>query len=260
MRGPVAPTPIQSWFFEQRLRRSGPLEPGVPLRGALGRRRRRPCSEALGHVVGAPRRTPPAGGGPGPDVDAAATTRASPPHRSRGIDLTQVAPDAHAASIETAAIAAQSQLDLHGGPLLAAVHFDRGAAPGRLLLVVHHLAVDGVSWRVLIEDLETAYRALLAGSPVQLRPDQRPSSAGRRRSWTTAANAELRESAARWLEIGTVDGDLPEGKAGAGHEHGGAGPDRDGVARRRRDSGTCSSGFRPRTGRRSTTSSSPRWR
>src|SRR5439155_1827771 len=29
--------------------------------------------------------------------------------------------------------------------------------PGRLLIVLHHLAVDGVSWRALIEDLETAY-------------------------------------------------------------------------------------------------------
>ncbi len=31
--------------------------------------------------------------------------------------------------------------------------------PGRLLLVAHHLVVDGVSWRVLLEDLQAAYRA-----------------------------------------------------------------------------------------------------
>ncbi len=39
------------------------------------------------------------------------------------------------------------------GPLLAAVLDGR-----RLTLAAHHLVVDGVSWRILLEDLETAYR------------------------------------------------------------------------------------------------------
>jgi hypothetical protein len=51
------------------------------------------------------------------------------------------------------------------------VYFDLGRAhPGRLLIVIHHLAVDGVSWRVLLEDLEAAYRQLEAGKGVQLPP------------------------------------------------------------------------------------------
>ncbi|MEB5074394.1 condensation domain-containing protein, partial [Pseudomonas aeruginosa] len=33
----------------------------------------------------------------------------------------------------------------------------------RLLLVVHHLVVDGVSWRILLEDLQQAYQALATG-------------------------------------------------------------------------------------------------
>jgi len=32
--------------------------------------------------------------------------------------------------------------------------------PNRLLLVIHHLAVDGVSWRILLEDLQQAYQQL----------------------------------------------------------------------------------------------------
>ncbi|WP_426769414.1 condensation domain-containing protein, partial [Pseudomonas aeruginosa] len=36
------------------------------------------------------------------------------------------------------------------------------------LLVIHHLVVDGVSWRILFEDLQTAYRQLLAGQAVEL--------------------------------------------------------------------------------------------
>ncbi len=53
---------------------------------------------------------------------------------------------------------AQAALDLAAGPLLRAVHFaDAAGGAGRLLLVVHHLAIDGVSWRVLLEELAAAY-------------------------------------------------------------------------------------------------------
>ncbi|HBL28092.1 MAG TPA: hypothetical protein DD490_14765, partial [Acidobacteria bacterium] len=39
--------------------------------------------------------------------------------------------------------------------------FRRGAGrSGRFLWTIHHLAVDGISWRVLLEDLLTTYRAL----------------------------------------------------------------------------------------------------
>jgi amino acid adenylation domain-containing protein/non-ribosomal peptide synthase protein (TIGR01720 family) len=50
---------------------------------------------------------------------------------------------------DEAVAAVQGSLDLEHGPLLAAALF-----PDRLLLTVHHLAVDGVSWRILLEDLE----------------------------------------------------------------------------------------------------------
>ncbi len=53
---------------------------------------------------------------------------------------------------ETAA--ARDELDARPGGMLRLVRLDRGAErPGRLLVVAHHLAVDGVSWRVLAEDL-----------------------------------------------------------------------------------------------------------
>ncbi|ALU43405.1 non-ribosomal peptide synthetase [Pseudoalteromonas rubra] len=48
---------------------------------------------------------------------------------------------------------AQQSLDLTNGPLLRAVHMTVEDGSARLLLVVHHLAVDGVSWRILLEDL-----------------------------------------------------------------------------------------------------------
>ncbi|AKS31661.1 non-ribosomal peptide synthetase [Mycolicibacterium goodii] len=67
--------------------------------------------------------------------------------------------------------AAADRLDPEGGTVVVAVWFDRGPdTQGRLLLVVHHLAVDGVSWRILIDDLAEACRQVLAGQRVALAP------------------------------------------------------------------------------------------
>ncbi|HLO02135.1 MAG TPA: amino acid adenylation domain-containing protein, partial [Symbiobacteriaceae bacterium] len=72
-----------------------------------------------------------------------------------------------------AAIASHLQASLHisDGPGLAAVLFDHGpATPGQLVLAIHHLLVDGVSWRILLEDLDTAYGQLAQGRPIVLPP------------------------------------------------------------------------------------------
>ncbi|MER5502748.1 amino acid adenylation domain-containing protein [Streptomyces sp. NPDC002561] len=66
--------------------------------------------------------------------------------------------------VEAAADEVQQGMDLASGPLLRAALFDLGAGRGqRLLLAVHHLAVDGVSWRILLQDLADTYRSLAAG-------------------------------------------------------------------------------------------------
>ncbi|MDX3544048.1 amino acid adenylation domain-containing protein [Streptomyces europaeiscabiei] len=66
--------------------------------------------------------------------------------------------------------AARALLDPDAGVVVRAVWFDAGDAPGRLLLMGHHLVVDGVSWRVLLPDLEAAWRDVRAGRPVGLVP------------------------------------------------------------------------------------------
>ncbi|WP_030682946.1 non-ribosomal peptide synthetase [Streptomyces sp. NRRL B-1347] len=59
--------------------------------------------------------------------------------------------DAHVA-------AAREAMDPRTGPLLRAVWVDAGPErPGRLVLIAHHLVVDGVSWRVLLDDVQHAY-------------------------------------------------------------------------------------------------------
>ena len=61
----------------------------------------------------------------------------------------------------------QTRLNIGKGPLLKAALINPSAGQAqRLLLTVHHLAVDWVSWPVLITDLETAYNRLGAGKPV----------------------------------------------------------------------------------------------
>ncbi|MBV9787872.1 MAG: amino acid adenylation domain-containing protein [Chloroflexi bacterium] len=73
------------------------------------------------------------------------------------------------AELAAAATEVQASLDLQNGPLLRAALFELG--PGRaqrLLIVVHHLAVDAVSWPILLEDLESAYTQARQGTAITL--------------------------------------------------------------------------------------------
>ncbi|NEB49361.1 amino acid adenylation domain-containing protein, partial [Streptomyces sp. SID339] len=70
-----------------------------------------------------------------------------------------------------AAREAAQRLDPAGGVLARAVWVDAGGdRTGRLVLVVHHLVVDGVSWRVLVPDLRVACEAVAAGREPHLEP------------------------------------------------------------------------------------------
>ncbi|MFF2076049.1 amino acid adenylation domain-containing protein [Kitasatospora sp. NPDC058162] len=84
-------------------------------------------------------------------------------------DLTGTSSPDVPAALHLAAAEAQQSLDLHRGDLLRGVflRLPDGAAP-RLFLAVHHAVMDGVSWRILLEDLATAYTALAAGGAVDL--------------------------------------------------------------------------------------------
>jgi hypothetical protein len=67
--------------------------------------------------------------------------------------------------------AAECRLAPAGGVMVQAVWFDAGeTAPGRLLLTIHHLAVDGVSWRILVPELAAAWAAIAGGGVPALGP------------------------------------------------------------------------------------------
>jgi non-ribosomal peptide synthase protein (TIGR01720 family) len=61
--------------------------------------------------------------------------------------------------------------DLRCGPLLQAVLFTRSAGHRpHLFLAAHHLVIDGVSWRILLDDLDTAYQQVARGETIRLGP------------------------------------------------------------------------------------------
>jgi amino acid adenylation domain-containing protein/non-ribosomal peptide synthase protein (TIGR01720 family) len=87
------------------------------------------------------------------------------------VDLSDAAPAEQKAILEKQAGELQASLNLAAGPLIRVALFELGAEqPDRLLIVIHHLAMDGVSWRILLEDLQTVCHQLSRGKPAKLPP------------------------------------------------------------------------------------------
>ena len=82
------------------------------------------------------------------------------------IDLSDVGEEQYAKAIESNARQVQRSLSLSKGPLVRVVHYQSGDGTGRLLIVIHHLVVDGVSWRILLEDLQLGYEQVIKGEPI----------------------------------------------------------------------------------------------
>ncbi|CAM5528899.1 non-ribosomal peptide synthetase [Streptomyces purpurascens] len=87
------------------------------------------------------------------------------------VDIVGLEGAALRATIAAEGTAAVRRLAPGEGVMVQTVWFDAGPAlPGRLLLVLHHLVVDGVSWRILLPDLASAAAAVAADRPVDLAP------------------------------------------------------------------------------------------
>ncbi|MFI9262199.1 amino acid adenylation domain-containing protein [Streptomyces sioyaensis] len=84
-------------------------------------------------------------------------------------DLSGETDEASLAAMEVAARELWTSPDLSGGPLFRCALFELGGGLGqRLLLSAHRLVVDDASWRIVLEDLDTAYAALSAGQDILL--------------------------------------------------------------------------------------------
>jgi amino acid adenylation domain-containing protein/non-ribosomal peptide synthase protein (TIGR01720 family) len=87
------------------------------------------------------------------------------------VDLSSATEEEQLTTIEAVANEQQVSFDLSQGPLVRVVLFDLGAEqPARLLVIFHHLVIDGVSWRILFQDLPAIYEQLERGEQVVLAP------------------------------------------------------------------------------------------
>lgn len=115
---------------------------------------------------------------------------------------------------------AQRSLDLKQGPLLRALLVDGPQGQQRLFIAIHHLVVDGVSWRVLLDDVQTVYRRLLAGKSVEL-----PAKSSALRDWAArlqayAGSDSLREELGWWqAQLAGPDVALPCARPEGGRQH-----------------------------------------
>ncbi|MGH4025827.1 MAG: amino acid adenylation domain-containing protein, partial [Pseudonocardiaceae bacterium] len=176
--GPAPLSPIQHWFFAAH----GPLPhftmsmlvelaAGADDQGLDESALRRAVDAVIAHHDALRMRFSPAPASSGATQWCQEPAAAAPAGVLDRRDLSTLDEAAQQAAIEAAALEAQSGLDLGAGPLIRAVLFVLGPTrPPRLLLTIHHLVVDGVSWRILLGDLETAYQQAAAAQPVVLEP------------------------------------------------------------------------------------------
>ncbi|MCA1696298.1 MAG: condensation domain-containing protein, partial [Actinobacteria bacterium] len=111
----------------------------------------------------------------------------------------------------------EASFDLSQAPLLRAVLFDRGTGQRSMLFVsVHHLVVDGVSWRILLEDLNTVYQQTVRGERVRLEPKTTSFQQWAHHLTEHATNGGFDNERDYWLSItDNSDPSLPLDAAGA---------------------------------------------
>ncbi|CCD96147.1 putative Non-ribosomal peptide synthase:Amino acid adenylation (modular protein) [Bradyrhizobium sp. ORS 375] len=120
--------------------------------------------------------------------------------------------------VDLAAIAssAQASLSLQSGTLLRAVGVDLVDGSQRLLVVIHHLAVDGVSWRILLEDIAAACEQVATGAAAVSLPKSDTSRSWAERLRAYATSERLVAELPFWLAA-SQGNDLP-----CDVDHGGA--------------------------------------
>jgi amino acid adenylation domain-containing protein/non-ribosomal peptide synthase protein (TIGR01720 family) len=200
VEGLVEVTPIQQWFFEQKLADLNHFNQSVLLEGQVGIQ--------VSYLAKAIRVLQ-----EHHDALRLRFSRESGNWKqfNEGIDavVACIFVDLSALNIEqqrdalaTAAEQLQRSLDLKQGPLLRSAWMERGQGQtGRLLLVIHHLAIDGVSWRILLEDLQLAYEMQERGQTLEL-----PAKTSSYQQWAAALrehaqSSSVKEEAGYWLEI-----------------------------------------------------------
>ncbi|MEA5513962.1 non-ribosomal peptide synthetase [Nodularia sp. UHCC 0506] len=119
------------------------------------------------------------------------------------INLAELAPNQQSQQIEFIASQLQASLDLATGKLFRVALFQLGNGEhNRLLFITHHLVIDGVSWRILLEDLVTAYQQLKVNQTAVQLPAKTTSFPAWSQNLVNYAKSEVIEAElTTWLEI-----------------------------------------------------------
>jgi non-ribosomal peptide synthase protein (TIGR01720 family) len=132
---------------------------------------------------------------------------AGPHHSLRSLDLTNEDAAARQRALADANAIAQSSFDLDRGPLLAAVHARMPAGDrAQLLLVTHHLVIDGVSWRIVLGDLAALLEQSAAGRVLDLGEPGTPFHEWARRLDEWAGRVDWDTELAPWLGVPAAAG------------------------------------------------------
>jgi non-ribosomal peptide synthase protein (TIGR01720 family) len=168
--GPVPLTPIQHWFFEQKFPVSDHWNHSVLLEVRSRAVEWSGLREIFQHLLTRHdalrlryvRREPGTQQFVAPEDETVSFAH---------IDLSGLAAERQAGAILEAATQLQTSLNLSTGPIMRVAYFDLGPRqPGRLLIIIHHIAVDISSWRILLDELNTAFEQLSRGEAVRLPP------------------------------------------------------------------------------------------
>ncbi|VVN03344.1 Linear gramicidin synthase subunit B [Pseudomonas fluorescens] len=115
---------------------------------------------------------------------------------------------------------AQRSLNLQHGPLMRVLLVDGPEGAQRLFIAIHHLVVDGVSWRVVLDDLQSVYRQLEHQQSVRL-----PAKTSALRDWAArlqayAGSESLREELKWWqAQLAGPGAELPCHRADGGRQN-----------------------------------------
>ncbi|MET0475796.1 MAG: amino acid adenylation domain-containing protein, partial [Mycobacterium sp.] len=134
------------------------------------------------------------------------TLSVPPPGAGPAIVITRESGELTSADVAAATADAAAELAPEAGVMMRAVWYSSPGVTGQLLLVIHHLVIDGVSWRIITEDLARAWSDVReGGAPATL--DVVPTSF---RTWSnTIAAARFDVEAEYWNQVlSTPDPDL----------------------------------------------------
>ncbi|AZK48531.1 non-ribosomal peptide synthetase [Paenibacillus lentus] len=109
-------------------------------------------------------------------------------------DLTSLHTEEHAEVIRSRSELLKASIQLGQGLLFKTMLFERGEDGQSLLLTAHHLIVDGVSWRILLEDLDRLLQSITSGTSCAL-----PAKTHSIQAWAESIEVYSRKQATEYL-------------------------------------------------------------